>query len=217
MSRDEVDNLHAAEDHIGCLQVWMNDAADMLRRLIELPSNEWDLQQVIEKLTFEPYCRLDCANGECSDDCGCQAHGDDPHPGWVRRRRLAALRAEFGLGADMLDPDEIEDEDEWALIENNSATTERWATTHVDLDSATKYAESQEDAWQPLALINLDTGERFAPKVERSVAWLVLVDCPVCTDSAEPQSSCSLCLTSGRVTEAVAERWLAIKNEVLTS
>jgi hypothetical protein len=43
-----------------------------------------------------------------------------------------------------------------------------------DVDSATKYSAGQEDGWRPLALFNLDSGERWTATVQRVVEFALL-------------------------------------------
>lgn len=74
---DTIDDLQAAEDHIGCL----HHAA---RKVI----NAWqagddqldDLLGNLDALTAVEWCRPSCQDGDCDEDCGCCAHEDgEPH------------------------------------------------------------------------------------------------------------------------------------------
>lgn len=173
MSRDEVDNLQDAEDHIGCLEVALQNVLHHVAFIRDSYGGERRLDERLTEIESQckqwlgdgRYCRSDCAAGECSDDCACQAHGDEPHPGWVPRRTLEAIRAEYECdGVDAPMPD-----DEWALIEHNTATGEHWVTTHFDADSAEKYAKAQEQQWTPVALVHLQTRERLLATCERTM------------------------------------------------
>jgi hypothetical protein len=96
MSTDTIDDLHAAEDHIGVLSALLarvmpiantigehyrnrtHDARDLMRDVEQLDG----LASSINATLADPFCRPSCSDGSCSDDCGCQAHpeGEPHHP-----------------------------------------------------------------------------------------------------------------------------------------
>ncbi|MGH9095624.1 MAG: hypothetical protein ACRDXE_10725 [Acidimicrobiales bacterium] len=98
MSSDMVDDLQAAEDRIGALQHAARRLIDAHEALSEAEAGLADAPdrgELVEALDaviaaqhdldafLDPWCRPSCEDGECDDLCGCQAHGDDPHPGWT--------------------------------------------------------------------------------------------------------------------------------------
>lgn len=85
MSWDTVDDLHAAEDHIGVLEALLRDV--VMSAVEELEGQPLGVRGFLEIGKVRSairsagwYCRASCAAGDCDDDCGCQAHGDGPHP-----------------------------------------------------------------------------------------------------------------------------------------
>lgn len=106
MSIDTVEDLQAAEDHIGVLEAAIAAVVAAVKVRTQMPHV---FDAAVENLSgLATYCRASCAAGECDDDCGCQAHGDGPHPGWSPQRRLGwiideSMRSIDELRAERLD------------------------------------------------------------------------------------------------------------------
>jgi hypothetical protein len=91
-----------------------------------------------------------------------------------RRRRMAAVVERHG-GEDASHDGgglpEVDPSRRYLLVERDRQSEGTWFTSHESPADAGDYSANQEyaEAWEPLELVDLDTGERFRPEI--TVAW----------------------------------------------